>query len=161
MFRSALLASMCALLVASVAMADAPSSLMGGNWSLGFNADASEAIAVGYQLRDMMKVGGQVGVASTDPGDTAWSVGVLAHWYLASLSNQYFSPFVGGEFGWSDSGREGSDGTLNLNARFGGEAFPVPPLSVGGYIGFGWRELDADTDFFGTLRSAFFVNLYW
>ena len=161
MFRSAILASVCAMLVASAALAEAPSSLMKGNISLGFTASASPTILVGYQIKDMFKVGGSFGVASLDPGDTAWNVGAAGHYYLAGKSNQYFAPFLGAGLGYSDSGVEGTDGTLELNARFGAEAFPVPPLSVGGWIGFGWSELDAETDAIGTLRSEIFVNLYW
>jgi len=161
MFRSAILASVCAMLVASAALAEAPSSLMKGNWSLGFTASADPTILFGYQIKDMFKVGGGFGVASLDPGDTAWNITAAGHYYLAGKANQYFAPFLGGGVGYSDSGVEGSDGTLELNARFGAEAFPVPPLSVGGWVGFGWSQLDSDTDSIGTIRSEIFVNLYW
>ncbi len=161
MFRNAILASVCAMLVASAALAEAPSSLMKGNMSLGFTASASPTILFGYQIKDMFKIGTAVGVASLDPGDTSWTIQAAGHYYLAGKSNQYFAPFLGAGVGYSDSGVEGSDGTLELNARFGGEAFPVPPLSVGGWVGVGWSELDSETDAIGTLRSEFFVTLYW
>lgn len=161
MFRSAILASVCAMLVASAALAEAPSSLMKGNMSLGFTASSDPSILFGYQMKDMLKIGGAVGVASLDPGDTSWNIGAAVHYYLAGKSNQYFAPFIGGGLGWADSGVEGTDGTLELDGRFGVEAFPVTPLSVGGYVGVGWRELNADTNSIGTFRSAFFVSFYW
>ncbi len=191
MFRSALLASVFCMLVASAAFADAPESLMKGNWSLGYTADsgspsvnynaesASDAIdfgdlIFGYQVANMVKIAGNFGLASIDPGGdidsaTMYRVGGTVHYYVDGLSNQYFSPFLGGNFtyiGYSGDPFEGKDGDFAFNIRFGGEAFPVAPLSVGGYIGFEYLQEgdygdEEGSTFMSVNRSALFVSLYW
>lgn len=181
MFRSALLASVCVMLVASAALADAPSSLMKGNWSLAYTAGSGTAFAFGYQLKDMNKIAVDFGVSNKDfdPADpdevdpdsiTEWQIGVGYHYYLMGMSNQYFSPFIGGRLGYADSGIEDTDGDIEVEFRFGGEAFPIPPLSIGGYVAFGYAQ-DNDTvvsdlglgdqTSLGTTRSAIFASLYW
>jgi hypothetical protein len=183
MFRSALLASVCVMLMASAALAEAPSSLMKGNWSISYTADSGTALGVGYQIKDMSKIAVDFGVSnedftsaiddSLDTSRTEFQIGVSYHYYLKKLSNQYFAPFIGGRFGYADSGYEGTNGDLEIEGRFGGEAFPIAPLSVGGFIGLGYRQdndaidnltgasADGDVTTFGTIRSAFFVSLYW
>jgi len=181
MFRSAILASVCAMLVASAALAEAPSSLTKGNWSLAYTAGSGTALSVGYQIKDMNKIAIDFGVSNTDldpadedafdpDGATQFQIGAAYHYYLMSLSNQYFSPFLGARFGYADAGGD-TDGDFEFDFRFGGEAFPVAPLSIGGYVGFGYsQDNDAyfdptegyyDSNTFGTIRSAFFASLYW
>jgi hypothetical protein len=170
------------MLMASAALADAPSSLMKGNWSLAYTAGSGAALSVGYGLKDMNKVVIDFGVSNTDldPAEddafdpdsaTEFQIGAAYHYYLMKMSNQYFSPFIGGRFGYADAGGD-TDGDFEFDFRFGGEAFPITPLSIGGYVAFGYsQDNDAfydsgensyyDANTLGTTRSAIFASLYW
>jgi hypothetical protein len=173
--------------MASVAAADAPHSLGKGHWSLGYEANSGSTIQFGIGVADMTRIIASLGVANSDPGgnlDSNTSFGVSGEFrrYMSGMSTNYFSPFFGFGVGMEDSGIEGVDPDLEIFGGFGGEAFVVEPLSIGGAVGIGYtKEGDFETfgdhdgdpltpdqvftadgnKTFGTLRSAITATLYW
>jgi hypothetical protein len=129
----------------------------------------------------MTRIIASLGVANEDPGgnaesNTAFNVSGEFRRYMEGASSNFFSPFLGGGVGIEDSGFEGSDPNLEVFGGFGGEAFVVEALSIGGNVGIGYtKEGDVTIDdgdpltpdtvegnkTFGTLRSAITATLYW
>lgn len=183
MFRSLLVALATTALFASVAAADAPHSLGKGHWSLGYEADSDPTIQFGIGVADMTRIIASVGVQNSKPGgggdsNTAFGVSGEFRRYMGGMSTSFFSPFFGAGLGIDDSGISGADPDLQVFGGFGGEAFVVEPLSIGGFVGIGYTKegdfaFDSDNDpltppinvegdkTFGTLRSAITATLYW
>ena len=178
MFRSLLIAVASTALFASIAAADAPHSLGKGHWSLGYEADSDPTIQFGIGIADMTRIIASIAIENSDPGGTASSTtafGVSGEFrrYLSGMSSNYFSPFLGAGAGVTDTGIDGQDSNIDVFGGFGGEAFVVEPLSIGGFVGFGYTKHGDFTDpndpnvtipgekTFGTLRSAITATLYW
>jgi hypothetical protein len=195
MFRSLFIALVSTMLIASVASA-APQSLMKGHWSLGYSPSSEQQFILGIGMADMTKAviaasfqnlkgadvtaGGQTTEGSSF---TTFSIGGAFHYYLDGLSTDAFAPFIGGGFTYEDSGLDTFDpsdpsleygdvaNTIRFDARFGGEAFAVEPLSIGGWVGVEFEkplEVTATDNAvykgnwtINSFRSAIFATLYW
>jgi hypothetical protein len=167
------------MLLATVAAADAPQSLTKGHWSLGYNANSGSTIQFGYGVADMTRIIGSLGIQNEDPGnglDSNTEFGISGEFrrYIGGMSNNYFSPFFGLGVGVNDSGIEGDDSDFQFFGGFGGDAFVIEPLAIGGFVGLGYTkegDFDHDNDpttpkiegetTFGTLRSAITATLFW
>lgn len=183
MFRSLFIALVATLLIASVASA-APQSLLKGHWSLGYSPSGAQEFLLGIGIADMSKIVASASFENVNPGDTvtggqttpggdsntAWSVGAAYHYYVDGLSTEGFAPFVGGGFRYSDTGVSGEDGSFAFDGRFGGEAFPIEALSIGGFVGVQYMKegdvTEGDTTEKGdteitSFRSSIFATLYW
>jgi hypothetical protein len=186
MFRSLLIGLIATVMIASVASA-APPSLSKGHWSLGYSPDGAQEFLFGMGIADMTKIVVSASFDNDSPGDvvsaggttefesnTSFGIGGALHYYLDGLSNEHFAPFLGGGFAYFDTGVDGEDGSFAFDGRFGGEAFAVEPLSIGGFVGVRYtKEGDRDgfqggepvtfegDKSFSSFRSAIFANLYW
>jgi hypothetical protein len=185
MFKSVFVALVSTIVLVTGAVA-APHSLDKGHWSLGYEASSGSTVNFGIGVADMSRIIASLSVANAKPGDdgnpqtpepestTAFAVGGAFHRYLSGLSTDYFSPFFGVGVSYSDSGIENEKGDFSVDGRFGGEAFVIEPLSIGGFVGFGYTQ-EGDTEItqgnqtvtiegdrrVGTTRSALFATLYW
>ena len=178
MFRSLFVAVVSSALIASAAAA-APTSLMKGHWSIGYEAGESGAVQIGIGAADMTRIIVDVWVKNTKPGGegssvTGWSVGGAFHRYMSGMATDHFAPFFGAGVDVSKTGVEDSKASFAVNGRFGGEAFVIEPLSIGGFIGVEY-EKEGDTKgvvqgqpvtikgpkYFSTVRSAITATLYW
>jgi hypothetical protein len=186
--------------VASPAVASPP-ALLQGHWSLGFEADRDVNVNVGYGLADMTRLIVSGGIVS--PGDdvtssiraeysTSFSAGIGLHRYINAATNDRFASFFGGGITFTKTGettqRIGIDSlvveqrfdpsdTIEIDGRFGVEAFPWEEVSVSGYVGVsGVIETDAEREGAGgvgglvtvdpgndvsTFSSALIVTFYW
>lgn len=191
MFRSLFVALAAIALIASVAAAEAPHSLGKGHWSLGYEANSGSSIQFGIGIADMTRIIASLGVQNSEPAsapginsdsNTSFNVSGEFRRYFGGASTSYFSPFFNAGVGIDDSGIDGQDSDLLVFGGFGGEAFVVDPLSIGGAVGIGYTragDFEALGDFdndpttpdtigkvdgpknFGTLRSAITATLYW
>lgn len=185
MFRSSIVALVSTMLIASAAAA-APTSLAKGHWSLGYQASEGANVQLGIGVADMTRIIVSASVQNSKPGDdgnpatpepestTGWSVAGAFHRYLGGMATDHFAPFFGGAVGITDSGSEGADPSFGVEGRFGGEAFVIDALSIGGFIGVGYKK-QGDTEVtqgnttvtvegdktFGTVRSGITATLYW
>lgn len=182
MFRSSIVALMSTMLIASAAAA-APTSLAKGHWSLGYQASGGSNVQLGIGVADMTRIIVSASVQNSKPGDdgnpatpeakstTRWSVGGAFHRYMGGMATDHFAPFFGAAVGITDSGVEGSGSSFDVEGRFGGEAFVIDALSIGGFIGVGYTKA-GDTEVtqgvtvegdktFGTVRSGITATLYW
>jgi hypothetical protein len=182
MSRGALLAILCCSLAASAAYA-APDALTKGMWSAGYEfSGADDTIFMGYNISDMNKLSGILGLNSNDPGEeiqggevvegdseTGWAIGGSFDHYLSSLSNDNFAPFIGVLASYGESAGDES-GNTRIEGRFGLEAWPVDALGVGGHVGVGYTDFgsedvgDEDLDngsFVGLFRSGVTATFYW
>lgn len=178
MTKRMFLALILSLVLAAPAFA-APNMLSKGYWSLGYEADSDPNIQFGIGVADMTRIIASVAIQNNDPGGTAESTtafGVSGEFrrYISGMSTNYFSPFFGFGAGVTDTGIDGQDSNIDVFGGFGGEAFVIEPLSIGGFVGFGYTK---EGDFkdpndpnaptipgdktFGTLRSAITATLYW
>jgi len=164
-----------------------PAMLSKGKMSVGVTASRQARVNFGWNIADLSKLAFGVGVANTTPqqqvvngqvvtpdSETTWSFDVMYNKYLAGLSTTEFSPFIGGGVVIEDEG-EARDMGWAVEGHFGGEAFVVEPLSLGGYIGVAYRmqgklkdqpagtqtvDLDGQKTF-TTFTSALTATLYW
>jgi len=173
MSRGALLAILCCSLAASAANA-APSALVKGMWSAGFEfSGADDAILFGYNISDMNKITGIFGLNSNDPGEgdseTGWAIGASWDHYLSSLSTESFAPFIGAAASYGESAGDES-GNTRFEGRFGLEAWPHDQLGISGNLGIGYTDFgeeeiageDVDQgSFVGFFRSGVAATFYW
>lgn len=187
MFRSLFVAVVSTVLIASAAAA-APTSLTKGHWSLGYEANQGTNVNFGLGIADMGRVLVSASVVNEKPGEegaksvTDFQFGAAYHYYMNGMSTDHFAPFLGGGVNITKPG-DRVEGTskvktkagFEVEGRFGGEAFVVDAVSIGGFIGVGYsKEGDRDVTpqggqtatakgdkYFQTVRSAITATLYW
>jgi hypothetical protein len=176
MSRGLLLTITCCVLMASTASA-APSSLAKGMWSAGYTFDgANDEILGGYNISDMNKLVINFALISVDPGEvngvdidsnTGWAIGGAIHHYINKWSTSNFAPFIGAAVSYGESATPNDNGNTRIEGRFGGEAFPIDPLGISGYIGLGYSRAgeadngDAGPSAIGFFRSGVSATFYW